>query len=82
MLKTFNGHPNIIRLLDQSTSQKSNGQTIVHMLFPVYRRGTAWDQIEQHTKNGGEGRWPFTEIQCLDILLGTVRALGAMHDAK
>jgi serine/threonine protein kinase len=81
MLKTFNGHPNIIRLLDQASTQKGNGQTLCYMLFPVYRMGTAWDLIEQHTKAGGEGRWPFSEIQCLDIILGTVRALGAMHDA-
>ena len=26
MLRTFNGHPNIIRLLDQSATQKNNGQ--------------------------------------------------------
>ena len=52
------------------------------MLFPVYHMGTAWDFIERHMKEGGNGRWPFTEIQCLDIILGTVRALGAMHEAK
>lgn len=27
----------------------SPGQ-VINMLFPVYRRGTAWDLIEQHTR--------------------------------
>lgn len=81
MLQTFRGHPNIIQLIDHSTSQKGNCK-ICYMLFPVYTMGTAWDLIERHSREGGNGQWPFSELQCLDIMLGTVRALGAMHDMK
>lgn len=57
-------------------------QHVYHLLFPVYPMGTAWDLIERHSNQGGEGRWPFTEEDCLRIVLGAARALGAMHDTK
>ncbi|CAM9186828.1 unnamed protein product [Ectocarpus fasciculatus] len=92
-LQKFSDDPHIITLVDYASLPASKGQHAqVLLLFPFYSAGTAWDMVAQAVEaaEGGDGEglaartgqhhWPFPERAAVATLLGTARALRAMHD--
>lgn len=63
-----------------STEPRSNILREVYILFPLYRSGTAWDQVERAMGNESLP-WPFSERHILEIILGTAKALQVIHSA-
>ena len=80
-LRECSGHPNIISLIDHAqfntaSAPRSDSNSQVLYLFPLYSRGTAWDSIEKSQ----EGRpWPFTEFRALNMIMGVAKGLHFMH---
>mmetsp|Transcript_16582 Transcript_16582/g.24947 ORF Transcript_16582/g.24947 Transcript_16582/m.24947 type:complete len:537 (-) Transcript_16582:176-1786(-) len=90
MLQRFRGHPNIINLVDNcnvAVGKKNSNTRQLYFLFPIYHVGTCWDLIEA-ALSGGDSQlgppscWCFNERQALEIILGTARALIALHDSQ
>lgn len=72
-----------------SLSSSSSGASLrqILMLFPLYPRGTAWDELERAMVSSGQqdlGRnnipWPFPENKALYIISKIASALQFMHD--
>ena len=61
-----------------SAESRSNIIREVHLLFPLYRLGTAWDFVER-AMNHESRPWPFNEKKILWIIMGVAKALEAMH---
>lgn len=82
VLLALRGHDHIVSLLDHSSAQLSATASTtalrqILLLFPMYPRGTAWDEIERAM---GAPSWPFPEAQALRITLQMADALQFMHD--
>lgn len=94
VLVTLKDHAGIIPLVDYSSTQigsSSNGGATsirqILLLFPLFPRGTAWDELEralsaaqQEISRGSSSLWPFPEKKALYILLKVASALQFMHD--
>lgn len=89
-LQRFQGHENIIRLLDYSMVTGVQSHKQVLMLFPMYDKGTVWDVLETEGSVLMPGysstapvphmpSWPFPEAKALYIILCTAHALQFMH---
>jgi len=80
-LRECSSHPNIISLIDHAqfntaSAPRSDSNSQVLYLFPLYCRGTAWDSIEKSQ----EGRpWPYTEFRALNMIMGVAKGLHFMH---
>lgn len=75
--------PYIISLLDFSSNpgKTKNIMKEVHMLFPLFPHGTAWDAVERAVPRDMEGSsWPFPEKRALQVVLGTARGLLCLHE--
>ena len=92
-LRKFSKHENIVSLLDhcsfttkhQSSSSGGSGsgsRRTVMFLFPLYSRGTVWDEIEHANTTNPDynGPWPYNERRSLRICQGMANALAFMHN--
>jgi serine/threonine kinase 16 len=84
----------VVQLLDHSSTQinsggggnsNSNSLRQVLLLFPLYPRGTAWDEVERAGLNL-EGNpsslppWPFPEEKAIHIIYCIASALDFLHE--
>lgn len=76
-------HRCVVRLLDQiSTPSKTHrGAREFLLLFPFYRRGTAWDAITAASGPEGTGSWPFPEQTALKLFKDACDGISAIHAA-
>ncbi|SDA03018.1 BZ3500_MvSof-1268-A1-R1_Chr11-1g03263 [Microbotryum saponariae] len=68
-------HPNIIRCLDSCVVQDPDGSKIIYLFLPFYQKGTCQDIITSNAVNGSHS----TELDTLQLFLGTCLAVRAMH---
>lgn len=89
VLRRFKGNPHIVELVESDVvpANSPSLQPLGHeaalnpqvlMLFPLYGRGTAFDEVTRALADE-EAPWPFSEERVLRLTAGMCEALAAMH---